>query len=327
MSIYTILSSINHNSHFLKKYITFIEKFKDVHEQYETHHICPKSLFPEFVSLKHFPWNAANLSPRAHYIAHHLLMKVFPESNKMKFAFLCMTGSFSNKYQNRNYKISARTYESTKKEITKLRSELWTNNNPGKSQKAKQKIRSLHGGMGNASPYTKEKQKTTMKERYGVGNAFQIPEVIEKLRLSTIERNKDEEYVKLQSIRIKKSLEEVDRKGSNNSFFGKEHSDETKARISALKTGKKHTRYCCIGCKRELGVNNFTQHSRGCKVKLCVRGQSNCGDNCANFKNTIHLNNSCRKKKETHCKTQNKIQWSQPFVIDHAIPLKQKHNQ
>lgn len=130
--------------------------------------------------------------------------------------------------------------------------------------KIEEKIKNKHGGLGNASPTIQAKQKATLQEKYSVGNSFQIPEVVQKTRQATIDRNKDPEYKKLQRERIKESLKSVDRSKENNSFFGKEHSAETKKRISDAKKGRKAPRYCCINCRKEVGINNLTQHTNRC---------------------------------------------------------------
>jgi hypothetical protein len=38
------------------------------------------------------------------------------------------------------------------------------------------------------------------------------------------------------------------------------HSNETKLKISAARMGYKCTRVCCVLCRKEIGMNNFTQH-------------------------------------------------------------------
>jgi hypothetical protein len=55
IDIYSILSSIPHNPHYLERYIKFIKGCKQknlILEGYsEYHHICPRSLFPKYESL------------------------------------------------------------------------------------------------------------------------------------------------------------------------------------------------------------------------------------------------------------------------------------
>ena len=53
--------------------------------------------------------------------------------------------------------------------------------------------------------------------------------------------------------------------GENNPFFGKRHAEETKSKISANKSGVSYSRYCCVTCHLEIGVNNSSKHI--CKIK------------------------------------------------------------
>lgn len=38
------------------------------------------------------------------------------------------------------------------------------------------------------------------------------------------------------------------------------HKEETKLKISAARIGYKSPRFCCLVCKKEIGINNFTRH-------------------------------------------------------------------
>jgi hypothetical protein len=104
-----ILSSKPHNPHYLNRYVSFIEGCQKVNEDYtgytEKHHICPqaKDLFPEYKSLKKHPWNCAILTPRQHFIAHHLLWKAYPEMKSMIYAFFIMSHTNDNKLDSRTY--------------------------------------------------------------------------------------------------------------------------------------------------------------------------------------------------------------------------------
>jgi hypothetical protein len=104
-----ILFSKPNNPHYLKRYIRFIEGCQEVNEDFagytEKHHICPqaKDLFPEYKSLKKHPWNCAILTPRQHFIAHHLLWKAYPEMKSMQQAFFLMCHKNNNKLDSRTY--------------------------------------------------------------------------------------------------------------------------------------------------------------------------------------------------------------------------------
>lgn len=81
VNIYDILSTKPHNPHYLKRYIKFIEWCLDnPPDGYaEVHHICPKArdMFPEYVDLDNYRWNAVSLSARQHIVAHILLWKSY----------------------------------------------------------------------------------------------------------------------------------------------------------------------------------------------------------------------------------------------------------
>jgi len=88
-----ILKSKPHNSHYLNRYIKFINQCIVTTHLLETedHHICPKSsdLFPEFKSFKKYPWNKAALTLRQHYVAHRLLWKAYGGKQSQAFKLMC----------------------------------------------------------------------------------------------------------------------------------------------------------------------------------------------------------------------------------------------
>ena len=69
---------------------------------YESHHIIPKSINPEFKDLTVNAWNKVLLTPKEHFICHLLLTKMLtgPGKNKMVYALWTMTNQ-SNKHQHR----------------------------------------------------------------------------------------------------------------------------------------------------------------------------------------------------------------------------------
>lgn len=72
---------------------------------YESHHIIPKSIKPDFKDLKLNLWNKALLTPKEHFICHLLLTKMLsgPDKNKMVYALWGMTNQAS-KYQGKRFK-------------------------------------------------------------------------------------------------------------------------------------------------------------------------------------------------------------------------------
>lgn len=91
------------NIHYLFRYVKFINNFKDQYDfHYEYHHILPKCLGGDNSSS-----NLVRLSPRAHFIAHCILHRAYPENRKVAHAFAMM--ATNNKHQSRN--ISGKMYE------------------------------------------------------------------------------------------------------------------------------------------------------------------------------------------------------------------------
>lgn len=99
MDIYNILSSHADIKSIrnLKRYIKFIETRTTI--KGHKHHICPKSLFPEYKSFSKNQWNKLVLTHREHIHAHILLHKIF--KGKMTQALYFMTN-------NSNYKLSSK---------------------------------------------------------------------------------------------------------------------------------------------------------------------------------------------------------------------------
>jgi hypothetical protein len=65
IDVYNVLSSLPHNERYLNRYLNFIKKcleIKSNDEYYEKHHICPKSLFPQYKKLSVYKWNLAKLT-------------------------------------------------------------------------------------------------------------------------------------------------------------------------------------------------------------------------------------------------------------------------
>lgn len=72
---------------------------------YESHHIIPKSVRPEFKDWKLNPWNKVLLTPKEHFICHLLLTKMLTGKDKAKmvYALWGMTNQAS-KFQDKRFK-------------------------------------------------------------------------------------------------------------------------------------------------------------------------------------------------------------------------------
>lgn len=116
IDIYSILSKYPHNAHYLNKYLKFIFNFSE-HEccadlYTERHHICPKSLFPEYKSFILNEWNKSVLPARAHFIAHWMLSKVFTDkkAKARMLKALNMMGNFSDTNYKRCHYLESKHY-------------------------------------------------------------------------------------------------------------------------------------------------------------------------------------------------------------------------
>lgn len=116
---------------YFKIYIDLIKKRKcsipDISEGYcEIHHITPKSIGGD-----NSEENLVKLTSKEHYVAHHLLTKIFTGNYriKMMYAFNCMH-TRKEMYYNKRY-TNEETYERYKKEISEIISkrvkESWHN--------------------------------------------------------------------------------------------------------------------------------------------------------------------------------------------------------
>lgn len=115
-----LLRSKAHNSHFLERYIKFIENATPTLGYSESHHICPKAidLFIEFASFKKNPWNKIRLSARQHFIAHWMLRKAYGGSQNYAFVAMCTQ---KTKHQlGRNFKIPSSVYVRAKTELAEM---------------------------------------------------------------------------------------------------------------------------------------------------------------------------------------------------------------
>lgn len=113
-----ILLSKPTNEFYIKRYIKFLMYCVRVNKNtkctyYESHHICPKSIFPEFKKFSQNPWNKIRLSGRQHFIAHIILAKAFGGSMIFciqRMAKQCNIDIDSKKYEHlRQMQTQART--------------------------------------------------------------------------------------------------------------------------------------------------------------------------------------------------------------------------
>ncbi|MDD5150596.1 MAG: hypothetical protein PHC28_08950, partial [Flavobacterium sp.] len=100
MNIKNIASSIPHNTHYLNRYLKFInyceiKNSNNIEYSYkEKHHILPKSLFEEYADFNKFTWNKIELTAKQHILAHIILWKTFGITQAQ--ALECMLQNFNS---------------------------------------------------------------------------------------------------------------------------------------------------------------------------------------------------------------------------------------
>ncbi len=116
-----------------KIYDDLIESRKGRHlENYkEKHHIIPRCLGGKDESN-----NLIELTYREHYLAHYLLSKIHKKHVGIQYAFLCML-----RKHNHGRVITARMYETIKKNFGEFKKWHSKINNPGKSEKSRSSAR------------------------------------------------------------------------------------------------------------------------------------------------------------------------------------------
>jgi hypothetical protein len=72
-------------------------KTRELDGYFETHHIVPRCL-----GGSDLPDNLVQLTPEEHFVAHQLLIKMYPGNLGIAYAVICMSGKTSKKHQRSN---------------------------------------------------------------------------------------------------------------------------------------------------------------------------------------------------------------------------------
>jgi len=104
---------------YLKIYNQIINnaKSRTINEYTEKHHIVPKCL-----GGTNKKDNIVSLTAKEHYICHKLLCEIYPDENKLKYAFWRMCNVANNEFQHRTYTVSSRVYNRIKQEVAEITS-------------------------------------------------------------------------------------------------------------------------------------------------------------------------------------------------------------
>ena len=97
----------------------------------EIHHIIPKCM-----GGSNDLNNLTKLSYREHYLAHYLLIKMFPDNSGINYAFICMLRKHNEKRI-----LTSRMYDTIKSNFSKYKRLFCNLPNPGKSENARRAAR------------------------------------------------------------------------------------------------------------------------------------------------------------------------------------------
>lgn len=120
---------------YLKIYNTLVETRQQTRDSkqesnYEIHHVLPRCLGGSDEST-----NLVKLTYREHYIAHWLLIKIYPNEPKIYYGFLCMLRD-----PHGNRKLTSRMVETIKTNYSAFQKWNWTINNPMHKDDIKRKF-------------------------------------------------------------------------------------------------------------------------------------------------------------------------------------------
>ena len=211
---------------------------------YEEHHIVPRCLGG--LDNKE---NLVLLTAREHFLVHLLLIRIYPENYKLIYAFTLMS-KFSGTLE-RKYILSTRLYEESRLLFSKLNSK--THKGKVLSEETKQKLRDFNLGKKSSEETIKKitfssnnrSQETKDKISKSLTGRKLSEDHVKKITESNTGKKRTEEFKKsqskLMSDKITSGVFKPNISGFKTHIKGEfKHSDETKKKMSDLKSGKTH---------------------------------------------------------------------------------------
>jgi hypothetical protein len=242
---------------YLKIYNNLIEKSKNriLEKYYEKHHIIPKCIGGDNIN------NIAKLTAKEHFIAHMLLCKIYPNNGKLLYALWRLINSKGKQ----GYKITARTYEKIKMDLSIKRSK--DQKNKLHTTESKLKISLSQKNIPKSDNHKKQ-----MSLNHCDVNGIKNPMYNKK--------HKDDSKVKM-SLKAKLRIKE------KNPFYGKHHKKDSLLKIQQTKinnqTKSKFKIFCYNNNKIYLSLRDIEKdlNINRKKASLCCKKII---DNVKNYK-------------------------------------------
>lgn len=247
-------------------------------EYHERHHIIPKCM-----DGSDDDENLIDLFAKEHFIAHKLLAEENPNNRSLIYAWWCMSHIKGNEYQEL-YELSPEEYEEARKTwVQAIRGENHPMYGKHHSEETKQKISEANS---NPSEETREKIRRAAQQRTGDKNGMfgkkHMNKTKEKIRAYALNRP-EEVNEKISMSLIGKFAGEANpnygKTGELSSWWGKNHTEETKQKQREAHIGEKNPaarriiRLCDLkiyGTRKYAAEDNGvspTQMGRYCKVQ------------------------------------------------------------
>lgn len=244
-------------------YNQIIENSKQSRDGYtETHHILPRSLGGSDDCD-----NLTKLTAREHFICHWLLTKMYStgeEHWKMLNAFRMLRAENPNQKRYAT-KITARVYETLKKEYSVLQSERFSGeNNPMygdkffRSEEGKQRQRDAVSGINNGAKQTNARKKISESKEGKKREPFSDEW---RAKLSAAKQGEN-------NNRYGVEVSEETRRKIGDKLRGRKQTEEEKQRRALANTGKTKPKRHCAHCDQMIAVNTYARwHGDHCGLK------------------------------------------------------------
>jgi len=220
----------------------------------ESHHILPKS-----IGGTNNKENLVNLTAKAHFVAHHLLCKIYPNNNKIIYSFWMFVTKTSNNNK-RKYKVTSSMYEKIKKEFS-----IRLSNQFKGIRKTKKCVDNMKIAAKNRKHkkciFCDKKIHPHMYARWHGAKCRLNPNIDTQI----LKERSKEMSTKFKNRKHSEKTKAKISQSSKNKFV----SEKTKAKISQSKSGKKQNIVKCPHCDKIGGISNMHRwHFKNCKTLI-----------------------------------------------------------